>query len=73
MLLSSIARQLCNYYSQIPAVAREFQDKNANKKRDPNEDEWVALIKDLSLPFRKTYVFVDALVTIPPYNGRGPY
>lgn len=61
-LLSSIVRQLTNHYVCIPAAVIQFRDKNADKKRNPTSKEWITLIEELSRPFEKTYIFIDALV-----------
>ncbi|PGH21367.1 hypothetical protein AJ80_03284 [Polytolypa hystricis UAMH7299] len=67
-LLSSIARQLVEQIRPIPPEVSEFLDRNAEKKRNPTEDEWVALVKSLCLLFQNTYLFVDALDECPERN-----
>ena len=61
-LLSSVARQLAEQTSSMPSAVNEFCDKNAEKRRNPTGDEWIALIKSISHVFQRTYLFVDALV-----------
>ncbi|KAG2421547.1 hypothetical protein HFD88_005522 [Aspergillus terreus] len=67
-LLSSIARQLANHYVGIPPAVRKFRDKNVDKKGNPTSKEWITLIKELSRPFPKTYIFIDALDECPKRN-----
>ncbi|KAI9040298.1 uncharacterized protein KD926_008388 [Aspergillus affinis] len=67
-LLSSIARQLANHYVRIPEAVIKFRDKNADKKRNPTSKEWISLIEELSRPFQKTYIFIDALDECPEKN-----
>ncbi|TGO07453.1 hypothetical protein BTUL_0275g00150 [Botrytis tulipae] len=67
-LLSSIARQLTEQTNSIPSVVKEFCDQNAEKKRNPTGDEWISLIKSISLLFQTTYVFIDALDECPETN-----
>ncbi|OJI96719.1 hypothetical protein ASPVEDRAFT_251254 [Aspergillus versicolor CBS 583.65] len=67
-LLASIARQVASHYAQIPAAVIQFRDRNAEKKRNPTSDEWLALIEELSRPFTKTYIFIDALDECPEQN-----
>jgi len=61
-LLSSIARQITEQTSSIPLAVKVFCDQNAGKRRNPTGDEWISLIKSISLLFQTTYVFIDALV-----------
>lgn len=65
-LLSSIAQQLASQRECTPQIVSEFLDKNAVKKRNPTGAEWISLIRDLICDFEKTYIFVDALVSILP-------
>ncbi|ELR06088.1 hypothetical protein VC83_07746 [Pseudogymnoascus destructans] len=67
-LLSSVARQLAEQTSSMPSAVNEFCDKNAEKRRNPTGDEWIALIKSISHVFQRTYLFVDALDECPETN-----
>ncbi|PGH05438.1 hypothetical protein GX51_02962 [Blastomyces parvus] len=67
-LLASIARQLTEQSHAIPAVVKEFREKNAEKKRTPTENEWISLIRSLSSLFQQTCVFIDALDECPEAN-----
>ena len=62
-ILSGISRQLTEQTSSVPSAVKKFCDKNAAKRRSPTGDEWISLIKSISLLFPKTYIFVDALVS----------
>ncbi|KAL6232559.1 hypothetical protein BDW75DRAFT_232694 [Aspergillus navahoensis] len=64
-LLSSIARQLSAQCGQIPQLAREFRDRHADKRKEPEGKDWIVLIRELLRLFRKGYIFIDALDECP--------
>lgn len=61
-ILSSITRQLAEQIHPLPPEVKVFSEKNAKRRRPPTEDERLSLVRSLCLLFRRTYVFVDALV-----------
>lgn len=63
-LLASIARQLTEQMTSTPEVAKTFCERQAERKRDPGEDEWLDLIKSICLNFSANFLFLDALVSI---------
>ncbi|EED17209.1 tankyrase, putative [Talaromyces stipitatus ATCC 10500] len=67
-LLANICRQLAEQIYPIPSTVRDFLEKNAVRKRNPSEDEWVSLIVRLCSLFAKVYLFVDALDECPERN-----
>ncbi|KAI9742546.1 MAG: hypothetical protein M1818_003686 [Claussenomyces sp. TS43310] len=60
-LLSSITRQLAEQTSTMPPAVKKFCEKNAQKRRNSTDEEWISLVQSICLHFQKTYVFVDAL------------
>ncbi|KAL4784664.1 hypothetical protein BJX76DRAFT_347578 [Aspergillus varians] len=71
-LLSSIARQLSDQCSQIPQLIREFRDKHADKRKEPEGKDWIILIQQLLRLFGKCYIFIDALDECPE-GGRDEF
>ncbi|KAF4627731.1 hypothetical protein G7Y89_g10420 [Cudoniella acicularis] len=67
-LFASITRQLTEQTSSMPTEVKEFCDKNAEKRRNPTGEEWIALAKSICLLFKTTYIFVDALDECPEIN-----
>ena len=65
-LLASIARQLIEQTTSIPATATDFCNRNTGRRRNPTSDEWVSLIQSLCIFFPATYLFIDALVNVLP-------
>lgn len=61
-LVSSITRQLVEQTKPMPQEVSAFRDKYAEKRRHPTGDERIALLRKLCQPFKRTYVFLDALV-----------
>ncbi|KAK5309727.1 hypothetical protein LTR70_010039 [Exophiala xenobiotica] len=67
-LLSSIARQLTELARPLPKVVKEFCEKQAERRRNPAEDEWISLISTICPLFSTTFVFIDALDECPEIN-----
>lgn len=65
-LLGSIARQLVDQIASVPGTVKDFCDQITDRKQHPSGDEWILLIETISQSFEKTYVFIDALVLLPP-------
>lgn len=61
-LLASIARQLTEQAKSIPKVTKAFCERQAQRRSDPGDDEWLDLIKSLCLVFSDSFLLVDALV-----------
>ncbi|EPE36656.1 Ankyrin repeat-containing protein [Glarea lozoyensis ATCC 20868] len=67
-LMSSITRQLTEQTSPIPLEVQKFCEENVRNRRNPTGNEWTSLIKSISLLFRTTYLFIDALDECPEIN-----
>ena len=61
-LARSLIRQLAEQRVPLPADVVAFRDRYADKKSNPTVEELLSLIRKLCSLFRKTFVFIDALV-----------
>jgi hypothetical protein len=60
--MSSLTRQLAEQTDSLPLEVKKFHDENAERNRDPTEEERLSLVRAISCSFNKTYIFIDALV-----------
>ncbi|KAK2052809.1 hypothetical protein LY76DRAFT_310882 [Colletotrichum caudatum] len=65
----SIVRQIAEQRKPMPQVVKIFRDKHAEKRRYPTTDERISLIESLCGLFKKTFIFVDALVLVSPFKN----
>ena len=63
-LMSSIAKQLMEQLDEIPSELGTFYNEQNKRTKITSLDSWNMLIKSLATCFDRTFVFVDALVSI---------
>ena len=61
-LARNLIRQLAEQRVSLPADVVAFRDRYADKKSNPTAEDLLSLIRRLCLLFRKTFIFIDALV-----------
>ncbi|KAL9033006.1 MAG: hypothetical protein Q9180_006179 [Flavoplaca navasiana] len=61
-LLSSMIQQLAEQVSPLPPEVKAFRDNDLDKRRNPTDDERLALLKSMCSYFQDVYICVDALV-----------
>ena len=64
-LLASITRQLAEQTSPLPPEVKVFHEKDAQRRRNPTNDERISLFRSICVLFQTIYVFIDALVIFP--------
>ena len=61
-ILSNLTRQLAEQCRPLPLELKAFRERYIGKMTRPTTEEHVALIRSLARLFKKTYIFIDALV-----------
>jgi hypothetical protein len=61
-ILSSLTRQLAEKCRPLPRELKAFRERYVRKMTRPTTEEHVALVRSLTRLFKKTYIFIDALV-----------
>jgi hypothetical protein len=48
----------------MPPEVKAFRDKYTERRAYPRAEERISLIRTLAQAFERTYIFIDALVTL---------